>query len=457
MSNDPIHINVGDLMYGRAVDLFPLCRSITGSGLRDTLAYIKDILPDLTIHEVPSGTQAFDWQVPDEWNIEDAYIADKNGNRIVDFKKSNLHVVSYSEPVDEWMTREELDTHLHSLPEQPQAIPYITSYYQRRWGFCLSHNQRQSLPDGLYHVVIKSSLEPGSMSYGELILPGSEPGEILLSANICHPSMANNELSGPMVATALAEWLIRQPERRYTYRIVFLPETIGSIVYLSRNLQAMRRNTIAGIVIACIGDDRAYSYLASRTGDTLADRVVKHTLGHLAPAYRSSDFLERAGDERQYCSPGIDLPVVSVMRSRPSEYPEYHTSLDDLSVISPEGLSGGYEAIRLSLEALERNYVYRATTLCEPQLGKRGLYPTLGTRQNRSSSRDILNVITYADGDHDLIAIADRIGITAHDCAVIAEELAAHGLLERMDHVEQDNSASAPAEKPSISLVTSQP
>lgn len=455
MSNEPIQVNVGDLMYGRAADLFPICRSITGDGVRDTLKYIKEILPDLTIHEVPSGTQAFDWQVPDEWNIEDAYIADKAGNRIVDFKKSNLHVVGYSEAVDEWLTREELDANLHSLPEQPEAIPYITSYYQRRWGFCLSHKQRQALPDGLYHVVIKSSLEPGSLSYGELILPGRESGEILLSANICHPSMANNELSGPMVTMALAEWLIRQTERRYTYRIVFLPETIGSIVYLSRNLEAMRRNTVVGFVIACIGDDRAYSCLASRTGDTLADRVVKHTLGHLAPAYRSFSYLERVGDERQYCSPGVDLPVVSVMRSRPSEYPEYHTSLDDMSLISPEGLSGGYEAIRICLEALERNYVYQATTLCEPQLGKRGLYPTLGTRENRTSSRDILDVLTYADGSHDLIAIAERIGITAHDCAMIAEELTSHGLLQRVDDAARDEPVSVATEKPSISLVTS--
>lgn len=455
MSNEPIQVNVGDLMYGRAADLFPLCRSITGNGVRDTLKYIKDILPDLTIHEVPSGTQAFDWQVPDEWNIEDAYIADEAGNRIVDFKKNNLHVVSYSEAVDAWMPRAELDAHLHSLPEQPTAVPYITSYYQRRWGFCLSHEQRQALPDGLYHVVINSTLETGSLSYGELILPGDEPGEILLSANICHPSMANNELSGPVVTTALAEWLIRQTNRRYTYRIVFLPETIGSIVYLSRNLDAMRRNTVAGFVIACVGDDRAYSCIGSRAGDTLADRVVKHILGRLAPDYRSSGYLDRVGDERQYCSPGVDLPVVAVMRSKPSEFPEYHTSLDDLSVISPAGLTGGYEAVRQSLQALERNFIYESTTPCEPQLGKRGLFPTLGTRDNRTSSRNILNVLTYADGDHDILAMADRIGLSADDCANIAEELAAHGLLRRIDDDAQDELSSARTKKPAISLVTS--
>ncbi|NKB48441.1 MAG: DUF4910 domain-containing protein [Alphaproteobacteria bacterium] len=438
-------------MYDRAADLFPLCRSITGNGVRETLAYIKEILPDLTIHEVPSGTQAFDWQVPDEWNIADAYIADEAGNRLIDFRQSNLHVVGYSEPVDQWMTREELDGHLHSLPEQPDAIPYITSYYQRRWGFCLTHNQRQALPDGRYHVVIRSTLAPGALSYGELILPGREPAEVLLSTYICHPSLANNELSGPVVTTALVEWLQQQTDRRYTYRIVFVPETIGSIVYLSRNLDAMRRNTVAGFVVTCIGDDRAYSYLESRTADTLSDRVVKHAMSNVAPDHLTYSFLTRGSDERQYCSPGVDLPVVAVMRSKFGEYPEYHTSLDDMSLISPAGLRGGYEVMRQCLDILDRNFIYEATTPCEPQLGKRGLFPTLGTRANNTLGRDTLNVLAYADGQHDILSVAEQIGIPAQRCAEIAEELASHDLLRQVTE-----KSSVETTEPALALVSAQ-
>lgn len=454
MNSDPIQFNMGEVMYRRAADLFPLCRSLTGEGLRATLRYLQAILPELTIHEVPSGTPAFDWRVPDEWTIEDAYIADAAGNRIVDFRHSNLHVVGYSEPVDSWFDRDELDAHLHSLPEMPDAIPYVTSYYRRRWGFCLPHRQRVALPAGRYRAVIRSTLSPGALSYGELILPGREADEILLSANVCHPSLANNELSGPVVASALGEWLQRRGERRYTYRILFLPETIGAIVYLSRHLEAMQRHTIAGFVLTCIGDDRVYSYLASRGGATLADRVAQNVLGHHAPDYRSYSYLERGSDERQYCSPGVDLPVVSIMRSPHGRYPEYHTSLDDLSLISPAGLRGGYDVMRRILDTLERNYVYRTSTPCEPQLGRRGLFPTLGTRDNRVSSRDILNVLAYADGTCDVIGLADRIGLAADRCADIAEELAAHGLLERRDDEPRDEDAAAADRPAAISLVT---
>lgn len=417
----------GGNIYAWAKDLFPINRSLTGPGVRETLAYLRNLLPNLTVHEVPSGTQAFDWTVPDEWIIRDAYIADEAGNRVVDFLQHNLHVVGYSEPVDVWLDRDELDKYLYSLPDQPDAIPYITSYYARRWGFCLTHNQRASLPRGRYHAVVDSDLKPGVLNYAELILSGETSEEVLLSTYVCHPSMANNEVSGPVVTTALAQWLQSLKKRRYTYRIVFIPETIGSIVYLSRNAEMMKQKTVAGFVVTCVGDNRAYSFLPSRKGGTLADRVAEHVLRHHAKDYVRYSFLERGSDERQYCSPVIDLPVVSVMRTKYGKYPEYHTSLDDLSLISPEGLDGAFEVIKKCLQALEVNYTYKATIPCEPQLGKRGLYKSSSNDDPDAQS----NLLSYVDGETDLLGIAEIIAEDIFTCASIAENLASNGLIRR--------------------------
>jgi len=421
---------IGDVMYKWSEDLFPICRSITGNGVRETLRYLKGLLPDLKIHEVPSGTKVFDWTVPDEWNIADAYVSDEKGKHVIDFKKHNLHVMSYSEPVDKVVDLEELDKHLYSLPEQPDVIPYVTSYYKRRWGFCLPHNQRTKLAPGKYHVKVDSTLQPGHLTYGELIIPGKTGKEIFLSTYICHSSMANNELSGAVVATALAQWIGKR-DRKYTYRIVFVPETIGSITYLSRHSDEMKKNVIAGFMVNCVGDERTYSFLPSRQGNTLADRVGRHVLDHCVKNYIRWTYRDRGSDERQYCSPGVDLPVASIMRSKYRSYPEYHTSLDDMSFISPAGLQGSYDIFCKCIEILEYNETYRIKVRCEPHLGKVGLWPTSHTKENLDSIQEELrSIIAYSDGRHDLLSIAEEVGLYAGNFTHWTKKLLDAGYLE---------------------------
>ena len=317
--------SIGLQMHQLVAKAFPICRSITGDGVRETLRIISDIIP-LAIHEVPTGTAAFDWSVPKEWNIRDAYIADENGNKVVDFRKNNLHVVGYSIAVDKWITLSELQEHLYSLPEQPDTVPYVTSYYKERWGFCISHDKRRQLLNGKYHVFIDSTLEDGNLTYGEYLIKGETGQEVFLSTYVCHPSMANNELSGPVVTAFIAKWLSSHP-RKYTYRIIFIPETIGSITYLSRYLEELKKKVLVGFNVSCIGDDRGYSYVASRYGKSFADKVASNVLSFKYPDFIKYSFLDRGSDERQYCSPGVDLPLVTLSRSKYGTYPEYHTSL----------------------------------------------------------------------------------------------------------------------------------
>jgi aminopeptidase-like protein len=422
------HQMYGDEMYRFVADLFPICRSLTGDGVRQTLAAIRRQAPQLAIHEVPSGTKAFDWTVPDEWNIRGATLLGPAGETIVDFRDHNLHVVGYSVPVDVELSLEELQPHLYSIPEQPEAIPYITSYYKPHWGFCLPHRLRETLKPGRYRAVIDSTLGPGHLTYGDLLLPGESGKEVLLSTYICHPSMANNELSGPAVTTWLARWLAGA-KRRYTYRIVFIPETIGSITYLSRNLPHMKQSTVAGFNISCVGDDRCYSYLPSRLGGTLADRAAQHVLRHTDPDFVRYTYLDRGSDERQYCSPGVDLPVCCVMRSKYGTYPEYHTSLDNLDLVSPAGLQGAYDVLRRCVECLEINETLKTTVLCEPQLGRRGLYPTVSTRESGKLVSRMMHVLAYSDGAHDLLSIADRIDAPLWELKETVDKLKSHGVL----------------------------
>ncbi len=423
--------NCGPEMHALTAELFPICRSITGDGVRETLRVIQRHIP-FTIVEVPSGTAAFDWIIPKEWNITDAYVLDESGKKIVDFQKSNLHVVGYSVPVNKTVSLSELQAHLYSLEDQPNAIPYVTSYYEERWGFCIPHDLRQTLQEGSYKVVIDSELKGGHLTYAELIIPGELEQEIFLSTYVCHPSMANNELSGPVVTTMLAKWIASEP-RRYTYRIIFIPETIGSLTYLSRHLSWMKEHVIAGFNVTCVGDDRAYSYMPSRHGNTLADKVALAILHEKHPDFIRYSYLERGSDERQYCSPGVDLPVVSVMRSKYRAYPEYHTSLDDMELVTPSGLQGGFSVLRDCLDLLERNRIYRATCLGEPQLSRRRLFPSLGTKATQRMVADTLNVLAYADGKHDLADMSTITRIPPSRLLAIVDELFKADLLSEVN------------------------
>ena len=422
---------IGTEIHNLAKALWPINRSITGNGVRATLDLIKQHLRCLEVKSIPSGTEVFDWKVPKEWHAEEAYIVTPSGEKICDFKVNNLHLLGYSTSFEGSMSLEELKEHLYTLPEQPEAIPYITSYYKERWGFCLTQNQYDQLEGGEYRVKIDARHFDGVLNYAELVLPGQSHEEVFLSTYICHPSMANNELSGPTVVTYLAKWLSELSNRHYTYRIVFIPETIGSITYLSRNHKKMKEKTIAGFNVSCVGDDRAYSYLPSRNGNTLSDDIAKHVLSHIDSNYKAYTWLDRGSDERQYCAPGIDLPIASIMRTKYGQYPEYHTSLDDLeNVVTPSGLDGGYWAIRKAIEAIERNKKYSVTVFGEPQMGKRGLYPTLSTKKSAEQVRLMMDLISLCDGENSLLQIAETLNTPIWELYELIDTLVEHKLLQ---------------------------
>lgn len=429
--------HIGEEMHRWIGELFPICRSITGNGARETLRLIQKRIP-LTICEVSSGTKVFDWTVPLEWNIQDAYIKDRTGRRVVDFKKSNLHVVSYSQPVKQRMTLAELKPHLHTLPEHPDWVPYRTSYYKESWGFCLPHNVLLSLKDEEYDVCIDASLHAGHLSYGEWYLPGATEEEVLVSTHTCHPSMVNDNLSGISVATFLAEWLRARPSRRYSYRFVFVPGTIGPITWLSQN-QATVARIRHGLVLTGLGDSGIFNYKKSRRGDAVIDRAMRHVLTHAEERFNVIEFFPYGYDERQYCSPGFNLPIGCFMRTPHSQYPEYHTSADNLDFVRPESLARSLAHCESVIDILEHDRTYRnQSPFGEPQLGKRGLYRAVGGQAGeKSREMALLWVLNLSDGHNSLLDIAERANISFDRIHEAADVLVKSGLLE--EHRRPDN------------------
>ena len=423
-----LHVQVGNAMHEFASELYPLCRSITGNGLRETLRRIQRRIP-LDVHEVRTGTQVFDWTVPKEWNLRNAYVKNEAGEVVIDFTSSNLHVVNYSVPVRTRMSLEELKPHLYSLPEHPDWVPYKTSYYKNAWGFCLPHRQLEAFPPGQYEVVIDSSLEDGSLSYGECYVEGESRDEILISCHVCHPSLCNDNLSGIAVSTFLADRL-RERQRRYSYRFLFVPGTIGSITWLARNENIISRIK-HGLVISCVGDGGAFTYKRSRRGDAEIDHVVEHVLKHKAEGYRLREFAPYGYDERQYCSPGFDLPVGALSRTPHSEFPQYHTSADDLNFIRPQYLAESLDVYLAISNVLEQNRRYQnQSPKGEPQLGKRGLYRQMGGKTDQPLNEfAMLWVLKQSDGSHSLLDIAQKSGLYFGVISEAARKLETVGLL----------------------------
>lgn len=429
--------STGAAMHSLVEELYPICRSITGEGVRRTLAILQRYIP-LEILEVPSGTPVFDWTVPQEWSIRDAYVKDSRGRRVIDFRRSNLHVVSYSRPVRQTMRLAALRKHLFSLPEHPDWIPYRTTYYNDSWGFCVSHHQLESMPDDEYEVCIDSSLTDGHLTYGEYVIHGESEDEVLISCHVCHPSLCNDNLSGIAVATFLATGMTHGPKPRHTYRFLFIPGTIGSIVWLARN-EARVERIKHGLVITCVGDAGAFTYKKSRRGDAEIDRVVMHVLTRSNRPSSVQEFFPYGYDERQYCSPGFDLPVGCLMRSPHGSFPEYHTSADNLEFVRPQALAESLACYRDVVEVLEHNRRYvNVNPKCEPQLGKRGLYATIGGDHDAATKQlAMLWVLNLADGRHTLLEIADRAKIPFRLVRATADILVQHGLLSETTQNDQ--------------------
>ena len=417
----------GEELHRFATELYPICRSITGDGVRRTLAMIADRIP-LEISEVPSGTGVFDWTVPKEWNVRDAYVKDEAGRRVVDFQQNSLHLLNYSTPIRTKLSLDKLKDHLFTLPEHADWIPYRTSYYESKWGFCLSHKKMLSLGVGNYEICIDTTLENGSLTYGECYLPGRSSQEVLISIHVCHPSLANDNLSGVTVATSLAE-LLAGVDRRYSYRFLFIPGTIGAITWLARNRDVAGR-VKHGLVLTCVGDAGGFHYKKSRRGDSEIDHAAAQVLRHCGEPFEVLDFSPYGYDERQYCSPGFNLPVGCLMRSVWGTFPEYHTSADNLDFIKPASLAGSLHVCAAILDVLENNLRYvNQNPYCEPQLGKRNLYRSTGGQSIGQEINARLWVLNFSDGEHSLLDIAERSDIPFSAISDAAKVLCEGGLL----------------------------
>jgi aminopeptidase-like protein len=424
--------DIGQRLYALAAELYPMPRSLTGDGFRRSLKVLQRHVP-IELIEIPSGTQVFDWTVPDEWNLRAAWIKDPRGQTIVDVADHALHVLGYSEPIHRRMPLSELRPHLFSLPNHPDWIPYRTSYYQRNWGFCLTDRQLRSLSDGMYEVCIDATLAPGHLTLGELLIPGGSSEEFLISTHCCHPQLANDNCSGMSLATHLAMLLRQRPKLRYSYRFLFIPGTIGSIAWLAKN-EANVSRIKHGLVVTCVGDGGDFNYKRSRRGDAPIDRAAAHVLRHCGRGHRINDFSPYGYDERQYCSPGFDLPVGALMRTPNGQYPEYHTSADNLDLISPAALADSLRVYLDVIDVIENDRCWiNLQPKCEPQLGKRGLYRATGGEDLATSQLAMLWVLNQSDGRHSLLDIAERSGLKFSTIRAAAEALAQGGLLRIAD------------------------
>lgn len=427
----------GEFAYQLAEQIYPIYRSITGEGVRKTFDIINDYLGEVQLvqHEIPTGSKVFDWEIPKEWKIHDAYIENSLGEKILDFKQNCLHVVGYSVPIDKWIDYKELLQIIYTQPEQPDVIPYVTSYYKETYGFCMSENQKKSLKPGNYHIYIDSELYDGSLTYAEVLLHGGVEKEILISTYSCHPSMGNDNCSGIVLAAQLIKYLQSISFRHYTYRFVFVPETIGAIAFLSNgdNLNYLQRNCIGGYTLSCVGDNGDYSMIKTKSGNSLSDKVLRNVFQYsgIPKKYiKEYSYLERGSDERQYNSPGVNLSLAGFCRTKYWEFPEYHTSLDTIDFISPQGLQGSFDIMKQVINAIEYNYYYKTSVPCEPQLGKRGLYPTISQKGIYDYINAMLNFLGYADGQTDLIDLSNMINQPIEKLIPIIEELKDKGLIE---------------------------
>jgi aminopeptidase-like protein len=417
--------------------LFPICRSITGNGTKKTLRIIKKNIPKLKILKIKSGTKVFDWRIPSEWNIKDAYILDKDRSKIVDFKKNNLHIVGYSHPVNRILYKKDLLKNLHSLKSLPNAIPYLTSYYKKYWGFCVTEKFKKILKKKYkekdkFFITIKSKFKKnGSLEYGEFIIKGKSEQEILISTYICHPSMANNELSGIIVSMSLIDYFKKSKKLDKTLRFIFIPETIGSITYLNKNLEYLKKNVIGGFNLSCIGDDRNHSFMSTKYDNTNSDQSILEAYKSLKIKFKKYSFLDRGSDERQYNSPGIDLPIASIFRTKYGEYSEYHTSLDDFKLVTKKGIMGGYTVAKTAIQILAKKIIPKAKILCEPNMSKRKLYPTLSRNHLNQSTKNLMDFLIYADGKNDLKKISKYIKLNYNKTLRIYKFLLKKNLLQK--------------------------